>query len=172
LGNLHLLQKVLLSSAGLCWKMGHLQDAAHRYEEALNLAREQSEAVHEATALASLSVVYRDLGRLRDSLRCGKEALELLQYLEDPQAEAYVLSSLGESYERLRYYPSALSCLKRSLRLRRKVRDSKGEVGTLRNLSRVYDSLGDTVRARAASEEASRKETALEVVRVGAERSG
>lgn len=172
LGNLHLLRKVLLGSAGLCWKMGHMQDAAHRYEEALDLAREQSEAVHEATALASLSVVYRDLGRFRESLRCGRGALELLRDLEDLQAEAYVLSSLAESYDRLRYYPSALSCLKRSLRLRRKVRDSKGEVGVLRNLARVYDKLGDPGRARDASEEAARKETALEVVRVGAERRG
>ena len=172
LGNLHLLRKVLLGSAGLCWKMGHLQDAAHRYEEALDLAREQSEAVHEATALASLSVVYRDLHRLRESLRCGRGALELLRDLEDLQAEAYVLSSLAESYNRLRYYPSALSCLKRSLRLRRKVGDSKGEVGVLRNLARVYDNLGDTGQARDASEEAARKETALEVARVGAEWRG
>ncbi len=85
---------------------------------------------------------------------------------------ARLVSSLSESYDRLRYYPSALSCLKRSLRLRRKVRDSKGEVGVLRNLARVYDNLGDTGRARDASEEAARKETALEVVKVGAERRG
>lgn len=172
LGDLHRLREVLLGLAGLCWKMGHLEDAAHRYEEALDLARGQSEAVHEATALASLSVVYRDLGRLRESLRCGRGALELLRDLGDLQAEAYVLSSLAESYDGLRYYPSVLSCLKRSLRLRRKVSDSKGEVGVLRNLARVYDNLGNTGRSRDASEEAARKETALEVVRVGEERRG
>ncbi len=170
LGDLHRLREVLLGLAGLCWKTGHLEDAAHRYEEALDLAHGQSEAVHEATALASLSVVYRDLGRLRESLRCGRGALELLRDLGDLQAEAYVLSSLAESYDGLRYYPSALSCLKRSLRLRRKVSDSKGEVGVLRNLARVYDNLGNTGRARDASEEAARKETTLEVLRVGAER--
>jgi DNA-binding SARP family transcriptional activator/Flp pilus assembly protein TadD len=170
LGNLHLLRKVLLGSAGLCWKMGHLEDAALRYEEALDLAREQSEAVHEATALASLSVVYRDQGRLMESLRSSKEALGTLRDLEDLQAEAYVLSSLAESYDRLGYYPSALSCLKRSLRLRRKVRDSKGEVRVLHDLARVYGKLGDTGRARDASEEAARKEIALEVVSVGKRR--
>ncbi len=85
---------------------------------------------------------------------------------------AHLMSSLAESYDGLRYYPSALSCLKRSLRLRRKVRDSKGKVGVLCNLARVYDNLGDTRRVRAASSEAARKETALEVVRVGAERRG
>ncbi|MGH3106435.1 MAG: ATP-binding protein [Rubrobacteraceae bacterium] len=172
LGNFHLLRKVLLGSAGLCWRLGQVEDAACRYEEALDLAREQSEAVHEATALASLSVVYRDLGRLRESLRCGKEALGLLRDLEDLQAEAYVLSSLAESYDRMGYYPSAMSCLKRSLRLRRKVRDGKGEVRALHDLARVYDKLGDTRRARDASEEAARKETALKVVKVGAERRG
>jgi len=164
LGDLHRLREVLLGLAGLCWKTGHLEDAAHRYEEALDLAHGQSEAVHEATALASLSVVYRDLGRLRESLRCGRGALELLRDLGDLQAEASVLSSLAESYDGLRYYPSALSCLKRSLRLRRKVSDSKGEVGVLRNLARVYDNLGNTGRARDASEEAARKETTLEVL--------
>lgn len=81
-------------------------------EEAPGLAREHGEAVHEAAALASLSVVYRDLGSLRESVRCGKEALELLCSLEDAQTAAYVLTSLAESYSRLGHYPSALSCLK------------------------------------------------------------
>ena len=85
---------------------------------------------------------------------------------------AHLVSSLAESYDRFRYYPSALSCLKRSLRLRRKVRDSKGEVGVLHNLAGIYDDLGDMRRARVASSETARKETALEVVRVGAGRRG
>ncbi len=168
LGNLHLLRKVLLGSAGLCWKMGNPKDAARKYEEALHLAREHTEAVHEATALASLSVVYRDLGRFRESLRRGRRALELLRDLGDLQAEAYVLSSLAESYDRLGYYPSALSCLKRSLRLRRRVRDREGEAGVLRNLARVYDNLGETGRAQDALAEAARKQRALEVVGAGA----
>ena len=57
--------------------------------------------MHEAAALASLSVVYRDLGSLKESVRCGKEALELLRSLEDTRTEAYVLTSLAESYSRL-----------------------------------------------------------------------
>ena len=157
LGNHHLLRKVLLGSAGLFWRIGRLEGAAHRYEEALDLAREQSVTVHEAAALASLGVVYRDLGWPRKSLRRSREALGLLRNLGDLQAEAYVLSSLAESYDSLGHYPSALSCLKRSLRLRRKVGDSTGEVGVLRNLAGVHGNLGNTVLARDASEEATRK---------------
>jgi predicted ATPase/DNA-binding SARP family transcriptional activator len=172
LDDLHLLRKVLLGSAGLCWKMGRPEDALCRYKEALDLAREQAEAVHETVALASLSVVYRDLDCLRESLRCGREALGLLRDLGDLQAEAYVLSSLAESYERLGHHPSTISCLKRSLRLRRKVGDDKGETGVLRNLARIYDNLGEAEQALDASEEAARKEEEIEMASVGAQRGG
>ena len=124
-------------------------------EEALKLAREHGAAAQEAAALASLSVVHRDLGRLKESLRCGREALELLRGVEDLQAEAYVLSSLAESHLGLRQHPSALSCLKRSLRLRRKIGDKEGEVGALHDLARVYEELGDTDLARKARVEAT-----------------
>ncbi|MCA1838591.1 MAG: tetratricopeptide repeat protein, partial [Actinobacteria bacterium] len=127
----HLLCKVLLGMAGLMWRMSKLEDSARCYEEALDLARAQSEAAHEAAALASLGVVYRDLGRLKESVRYGRTALRLLRDLNDPQAEAYLLSSLAESHWRLKHYPSALSYLRRSLRLRRKIGDERGEVGVL-----------------------------------------
>ena len=119
------LRKLLMNMAGLRWRTGDPEGSARDYEEALKLASEHGEAAHEAAALASLSVVYRDLGRLKESLRCGREALELLRDLEDLQAEAYVLSSLAESHQRLGHHPSALSCLKRSLRLRREDRGQR-----------------------------------------------
>ena len=152
------LRKLLMNMAGLRWRTGNPEGSARHYEEALNIAREHGEAAHEAAALASLSVVHRDLGRLKESLRCGREALELLQGLEDPQAEAYVLSSLAESHLGLGHHPSALSCLKRSLRLRRKVGDKEGEVGVLHDLAKVYEDLGDTDLARKTREEAASKE--------------
>jgi tetratricopeptide (TPR) repeat protein len=152
------MRKPLLGLAGLRWRMGDLKGSTRGYEEALNLAREHGETAHEATALASLSVVYRDLGSFREALISGREALRLLRELGDLQAEAYVLSSLAESHGKLRHYPSALSCLRRSLRLRRKVRDKEGDVGLLYDMARIYENLGDTDRGRACSEEAALKE--------------
>lgn len=49
-----------LFSAGLCWRTGRLEDSARGYEEVLELARTRGQRSHEAAALASLSVVYRD----------------------------------------------------------------------------------------------------------------
>ena len=149
------LRKLLMSMAGLRWRMGEPERSAGHYEEALKLAREHGEAAHEAAALASLSVVHRDLGRLKESLRYAREALELLRNVEDLQAEAYVLSSLAESHLGLGHHPSALSCLKRSLRLRRKIGDARGEVGVLHDLAKVYEGLGDTGLARKARKEAA-----------------
>jgi tetratricopeptide (TPR) repeat protein len=166
LGDTHRLRKLLLGLAGLRWRMGDLEDCARTYEEALDLAREHGETVHEAVALASLSVAYRDLDRTRESLRCGRAALRLLRNLSDPQAEAYVLTSMAESYGRLGHYSSALSCLRRSLRLRRKMGDKAGEVRVLYALAKVYDNLEDAGRARAALEEAAQKEEAQEVTSV------
>jgi DNA-binding SARP family transcriptional activator len=158
------LRKVLLGMAGLMWRMGELEDSARCYEEALNLARAQSEAAHEAAALASLGVVYRDLGRLREAIRYGQAALRLMRELNDPQTEAYLLSSLAESHRRLKHYPSALSYLRRSLRLRRKIGDEKGEVGVLEDLAKIHEDIGKPEAARFFSEEAASKKQALEEV--------
>ncbi len=154
--------KLSLGWGGLLWQVGNLEASARRYEEALGLARERGAPPREASALASLGVVYRDLGRLRDSLRCGRQAAGLLRRFDDARAEAYVVASLAESYARLGYYPSALSCLRRSLRLRRKTGDAEGEVRVLRYLAEIYESSGDTTRACEALERAVRKEKALE----------
>ena len=166
------LRKLLMNMAGLCWRMENTEPSAGYYVEALELAREHGEAAHEAAALASLSVVQRDLGRLKESLRCAREALELLRSVEDLQAEAYVLSSMAESHLRLGHRPSALSCLKRSLCLRRKIGDGEGEVGVLRDLAEVYEHMGNMDLARKAREEAAlREEASREAVPVLERRS-
>jgi tetratricopeptide (TPR) repeat protein len=168
------LRKLLLGMAGLCWRTGRLEESARGYEEVLELAQARGEASHEAAALASLSVVYRDLDLLRESLRRGREARILLRDLGDLQAEAYVLKSLAESYGRCGHYSSALSCLRRSLRLRRRIGDEKGEIVVLYDLTKVYNSLGDVEAASASFEEAAQKERVLEASRTGpgAERRG
>jgi tetratricopeptide (TPR) repeat protein len=168
------LRKLLLGMAGLCWRTGRLEESARGYEEVLELARTQDETSHEAVALASLSVVYRDLDLLRESLRRGREASVLLRDLGDLQAEAYVLKSLADSYGRCGYYPSALSCLRRSLRLRRRIGDEKGEIVVLYDLATIYNSLGDVEAASASFEVAAKKERVLEASRTGpgAERRG
>ncbi len=148
------LRKLLMSIAGLRWRTGDPEGSARDYEEALRLAREHGEAAHEAAALASMSVVYRDLGRLKESVRHGRAALELLRNLDDSQAEAYVLSSLAESHHKLGQHPSALTYLKRSLRLRREIGDREGEVGVLHDLSRVYEALDEADLSRKARKEA------------------
>ena len=155
LGDAHRLRKVLLGLAGLRWRARNPEGAARGYEEALELA--QDEPAHEAAALMSLSVVYRDLGGLRESVRCGQSALELLRNLEDPWAEAYVLSSLAESHGKLGHHSSALSCLKRSLKLREKIGDEEGLIRVLRDMAAVYENLGDPERARACAREAKER---------------
>jgi tetratricopeptide (TPR) repeat protein len=164
LGDGHRLRRVLLGIAGLMWRMGKLEDSASRYEEALDLAHARSETAHEAAALASLGVVYRDLGRLRESVRYGRGALRLLRDLNNPQTEAYLLSSLAESHRRQKHYPSALSCLRRSLRLRRKIGDGRGEVGVLEDLAKIHEDIGEWDAARFFSEEAASKKEALEEI--------
>jgi len=156
------LRTVLLEEGGLLWKMEDLEGSASRYAEALDLAREQEDPLHEASALASLSVVYRDLGRLQESLHCGRRAVELSRGLGDYQAEAFVLTSVADSYRELGHLKNALSCLKRSSRLRQQTGDARGEIGALRDLARVYEGLDDENSARAAREEAARKEEALQ----------
>ena len=161
------LRKLLLGMAGLCWRTGRLEESARGYEEVLELAQARGEASHEAAALASLSVVYRDLDLLRESLRRGREARILLRDLGDLQAEAYVLKSLAESYGRCGHYSSALSCLRRSLRLRRRIGDEKGEIVVLYDLTKVYNSLGNVEAASVSFEEAAQKERVLEASRTG-----
>jgi tetratricopeptide (TPR) repeat protein len=158
LGEGQRLYKLLMNLAGLCWQTKDYENSAHHYGEALELARQYDEAEHEAAALASLSVVYRNLDLLRESIRRGKQATRLLRDLEDSQAEAYVLTSLADSYEALGYYPSALSHLKRSLRLRRRIGDLEGEIRALRDLARVYEQTCDKKRAQTALDEAASKE--------------
>ena len=68
LGDTRRLLKPLTRLAGLRWRMGDPEGSARGYEEARELAREHGEAAHEAAALASLSVVYRDLDRLKESV--------------------------------------------------------------------------------------------------------
>lgn len=161
------LRKLLLGMAGLCWRTERLEESARGYEEVLKLARMRGERSHEAAALASLSVVYRDLDLLRESLRHGREASVLLRDLGDLQAEAYVLKSLAQSYGRCGHHSSALSCLRRSLRLRRRIGDEEGEIVVLYDLANVYNSLGDVEAASASFEKAAQKERGLEASRNG-----
>jgi len=161
------LRKLLLGMAGLCWRTERLEESARGYEEVLELARTRGERSHEAVALASLSVVYRDLDLLRESLRRGREASVLLRRLGDLQAEAYVLKSLADSYGRCGHYSSALSCLRRSLRLRRRIGDEEGEIVVIYELAKVYNSLGNMEAASASFEEAAQKERELEASQIG-----
>ncbi|MEW6638605.1 MAG: tetratricopeptide repeat protein, partial [Actinomycetota bacterium] len=154
------LRGLLMRRAGLRWRAGSLGESARDYEEALELAHEHGETAGEAAALASLSVVHRDLGDPRVALRCGRAALRLLQDLDDPQAEAYVLYSLAESYASLGHHSSALSCLKRSLRLRRRIGDKDGEARILRDIAKVSGSPGNTDRTGKARTRPRRKRSA------------
>lgn len=156
------LRTVLLEAGGLLWKMKDMESSASRYEEALYLARKHEDLSHEASALASLSVVYRDQGGFWESLRCGRRAVELSRELEDYQAEAFVLTSLADSYFELGHYKNALSCLERSSLLRQQTGDTRGEVGALRDMAKVYESLDDEDRAQAALREAARKDEMLQ----------
>lgn len=155
-------RKVLMDLAGVRWKAGSLEQSAREYEAALELARAHGETSSEAAALASLSVVYRDLGRLKDALRCGREALALLRRLQERQAEAYVLTSLADSYVRLGHHPSAVSCLKRSLRLRREIGDEEGELRALQDLDEVYEARRGKSERETSAEASSRVSRAKE----------
>jgi tetratricopeptide (TPR) repeat protein len=153
------LRRVSLVIAGLRWRVGDAEGSAQAYEDILDSAGE--EPAHGAAALASLSVVYRDLGRPKDSLAYGREALRSLRDLDDPRAESYVLANLAESHARLGQHPSARSCLRQSLRLRQEIGDEEGEIDLLRSLAKVYIDLGDLGLARSSLEEAGRKTEAL-----------
>jgi DNA-binding SARP family transcriptional activator len=77
---------------------GRYSEALETLEGALAAARQASFSRAEATILASLGDIYRDLGDLHQALDLYQQALEVARQADEAVIEIYALNAMGEAH--------------------------------------------------------------------------
>ena len=81
---------------------GRVREAITRYEQALQLARDDYSKHGEGVWLGSLGFAYAALGETRQAIEQYEQALTISREIGDRQGEGVVLSNLGNAYRKLK----------------------------------------------------------------------
>jgi len=124
--------------------LGHVQQNASRYDEALQTQLEALELVRklnnrqiECTCLDRIGVIYRSMG-LRNAFKYFEEALLLAKALNRTRDIGGILENIGIAHYRFGEASKAVEYLNEALVYARKANDQNAEARALTNLSYAY----------------------------------
>ncbi|HEY3571973.1 MAG TPA: CHAT domain-containing tetratricopeptide repeat protein [Thermoanaerobaculia bacterium] len=133
-----------LNSMGrLLRRLGRLDEARQRYQEALVAARQVGDVRDIAASLNNLGVLDCQQGELRQGIASLTESLEKAREGHHRDIQVSDLLNLAIAYERLQELQKALQYEQEALELARAARDPELEAIALNNLGETYLSLGD-----------------------------
>lgn len=138
----------------LFWLQGHLTRAAMVAEEALAMARANSDRAGTASALLALGEVLDRQGSLDRASRCHEEALAMFRDLGDRQGIAEALGRLGIVAWLRGDVEQFAAMAEEALTLWREIGDRAGIMSALDSLSLVARLSGDLARQAALAREA------------------
>lgn len=101
------LARFQIAAGDIAFEAGRLEEAKHRYESALSLARDTSADAEEILARNQLGVLAERLGALEDARDHYLRALELQQVAPEAVPEARLRANLGGVFTRLRDFTAA-----------------------------------------------------------------
>jgi tetratricopeptide (TPR) repeat protein len=127
-----------LNAAGiLAYALEDYKEARERYEEGLQLCREQGNQGGVAFALNNLGMVAQAEGRYEDARTLQEESLRQMRPLGDKEAIAGLLFHLGSLAQRQGRYGDARGIHEESLTLYRELGDTYGSAMSLNGLGEV-----------------------------------
>ncbi len=167
LGNDRLRAASLNQLGRLSFQLQEWATALDYYRQALGLRLKTKSVSGQANTLVNIGLVYQALGRPAQALKANLNALTILQRLRRPRPrdQAKVRLALGSLYAVGDQQGEALSQLQEAHRLYREIGDPAAEAESLLGLAAAHSSLGNSVAARKAAEEAV---NLLEQVRLSA----
>ncbi|HSK80218.1 MAG TPA: CHAT domain-containing tetratricopeptide repeat protein, partial [Thermoanaerobaculia bacterium] len=140
--------KALLDAGRAARKLGLLEEAQARFQEALAVARTSGNQIQEAIVLSNLGLLYTDMGEPHKGLEPLTAALELARRRGDRDSQFIALNNIGYAYDRLADTQRALRSYEEALSVARTLGSPREEGIALNNLCDTYRSLGDWEKAR------------------------
>jgi DNA-binding SARP family transcriptional activator/tetratricopeptide (TPR) repeat protein len=124
------------------WLQGRVQQAGHRYREALAITHAGGDRAGEARALGNLGLAETHLGRYEEAARHHQDAAAIYGDLGDAFGEARALSSLGLVRQRQGRYEEAAPYHEQALALCQEIGDRQGQGYALGRLGDIGLRLG------------------------------
>jgi len=125
----------------------HWGDWKTTHSIGLDAAVRQGDQRAEASMLAGLGHVNRELRHLEGAVDCYERSLEISRTIGDRKGEARAVSGLGHAYREQGWFDRAVAPYEQTLAIRRETDDRYHEGVTLSNLGQTYFGLGDIGRA-------------------------
>ncbi len=145
---------VLLRAGHVKQRLGDLEGAIERYNEALQITRREKDKSGEAECLYHLATAYRETKTLKKALVCSQAAKEHYQALSSALGEAATEREQGLILKDMDRTERALERFVASLRICRRIGDQQGIASNLSDIGRLFDKLGKTDVAIQVIEEA------------------
>lgn len=135
-------------------RLGRLEEARDRLEEAMSFFAASGERKAESAALNNLGLAHFWLGDPESARACHERSLEIGRELGDPRGVAYCLNGLAKLLTEMGRYDEARDRYKESLRIKRELGDRAGIASGLGNLGILLRKQGDLNGAERLQREA------------------
>jgi tetratricopeptide (TPR) repeat protein len=134
---------VLKSLGDLERRLGHVEEARRRYEQALPLYQQEQGRLGEANVLKSLGDLESRLGHVEEARRRYEQALPLYQQEQDRLGEANVYRSFADVFLVEENYTEARSWYEQALALYQAEQEPFGQAVSLFQLGQIKFSVGE-----------------------------
>jgi tetratricopeptide (TPR) repeat protein len=137
------LKNRLNNVAAFYLKVGDLETALARLEQALPMTRDMGDRPLECRTLANIGEVYLKQQKNQQAAESLREALTIASELELPELEINAMSQLGLAYSAMGNYALALNHFRRAIAITQKAEDGPNKAALL---IRDYNRMGVLVR--------------------------
>ncbi|MBT7790583.1 MAG: tetratricopeptide repeat protein, partial [Calditrichaeota bacterium] len=139
--------KLLTNFAVLKAKQGLFLVALEKFDEALNLAKDNSYINLEAVIRNSMGTLFRRIGKVKLGINNYEKSLKILQKVRNAKFRSEVLNNLGSGYEDVGELNKALELFRESSDIAETIGVDYMLATTKGNMGRVYNNLGDNNKA-------------------------
>jgi adenylate cyclase len=139
--------QLLINFAVLKAKQGLFLIALEKFDEALNLAKDNRYLSLEAAVRNSMGSLFRRIGKVKLGINNYEKSLEILHKVRNVKFKSEVLNNLGSGYEDLGNLSKALELFKESSDIAETIGVDLMLATTKGNMGRVFNNLGDNDKA-------------------------
>ncbi|MBT7617515.1 MAG: tetratricopeptide repeat protein [Calditrichaeota bacterium] len=139
--------KLLTNFAVLKAKQGLFLVALEKFDEALNLAKDNCYINLEAVIRNSMGTLFRRIGKVKLGINNYEKSLKILQKVRNAKFRSEVLNNLGSGYEDVGELNKALELFRESSDIAETIGVDYMLATTKGNMGRVYNNLGDNNKA-------------------------
>jgi tetratricopeptide (TPR) repeat protein len=138
-----------LGNLGLAYyELGDTDIAIKYLTEALTIASQIKDLIHQGAWLGNLGMVHAFLGERELAINSYEQSLVLARKSNDFRGQSHALENLGAAFASIGKIKDAQKCYRKSIRFARAIKDYDTECANLINLGRIYHDLGKIPIAR------------------------